>query len=110
MRVLFSRGTMASSAHRRAGASTSIRRERGGATSVLWHASPEDACLIYRLRRGSACAHFQLRGLEMVGVDISPLAIQVARERGLRHARAVRIVISFESSVTDRTRRATLHR
>jgi SAM-dependent methyltransferase len=37
---------------------------------------------------GRVALHLQTRGHEVVGIDVSPLAVQVARERGLVDARA----------------------
>jgi SAM-dependent methyltransferase len=40
---------------------------------------------------GRHALYLQQRGLEVVGVDVSPLAIAVARERGLAHAEVLSI-------------------
>ncbi len=40
---------------------------------------------------GRVCLHLQERGLEVVGVDISPLAVETCRDRGVRDARVLSI-------------------
>ncbi len=40
---------------------------------------------------GRHAVALQARGHDVLGIDVSPLAIRTARERGLRHARAVRL-------------------
>lgn len=40
---------------------------------------------------GRVCLHLQERGLDVVGIDISPGAVEVCRRRGVRDARVCRI-------------------
>ncbi|MBT5537057.1 class I SAM-dependent methyltransferase, partial [Candidatus Poribacteria bacterium] len=40
---------------------------------------------------GRVCLHLQERGLDVVGIDISPLAVETCRERGVRDARVLSI-------------------
>ena len=40
---------------------------------------------------GRVCLHLQARGLEVVGIDISPGAVEVCRQRGVLDARVCRI-------------------
>jgi SAM-dependent methyltransferase len=47
---------------------------------------------------GRVSLHLQNRGLEVVGIDVSPLAIEVARERGAADARLGTIATALEES------------
>ncbi len=40
---------------------------------------------------GRVCLHLQERGLDVLGIDISPLAVETCRERGVRDARVLSI-------------------
>lgn len=40
---------------------------------------------------GRVCLHLQERGLDVVGIDISPLAVETCRDRGVRDARVLSI-------------------
>jgi SAM-dependent methyltransferase len=74
--------------------------ERGGAFygSALrrWEAHERGAIRFARGRvldvgcgAGRVALHLQARGLDVVGIDVSPLAVEAARRRGVRDARVV---------------------
>ena len=49
------------------------------------------ACSTSAAARGRVCLHLQERGHEVVGIDVSPGAIEVCRRRGVRDARLLAI-------------------
>ncbi len=57
-----------------------------------------------RLRCGRVPLHLQERGLDVVAVDISPLAVEVARRRGVRDAPPSALRTSTSGWATPSTR------
>jgi SAM-dependent methyltransferase len=58
---------------------------------------------------GRVCLHLKERGLDVVGIDISPGAVEVCRRRGVRHVRVcpIRMWTSRSASSTRSSCSAT---